>query len=137
MYYELGYMSLCQNRSTYLNTYFEQGYFELITGQTCQHESKKFISRVIANQFIFAQNCVYWRLTCKKCTVFMWLVPITSFIVNSSYNLTILTKEKTIHGNRFHVFWNNWCINYLLANDVEKSWITSKGHPHQDDTPRK
>ena len=59
MYYELCYMSLCQNRSTYLNTYYELGYFELITGQTCQHESKKFISRVKANQFILAQTCLY------------------------------------------------------------------------------
>ena len=39
--------------------YYEQGYFELIMGQTCPRESKKFISRVKANQFIFAQNCVY------------------------------------------------------------------------------
>ena len=59
MYYELGYMSLCQNRSTYLNTYYELGYFELITGQTCQQKSKKVISRVNANQFILAQTCLY------------------------------------------------------------------------------
>ena len=137
MYYELGYMILCQNRSTYLNTYYEQGYFELITGQTCQHESKKFISRVKTNLFNFAQTCLYWRLTCKKCTIFMCLVPIMSFIVNPSYNMTILTKEKTIHGNKFHVFQNSRFMNYLLANDVHKSWITSKRHPHQDDTPQK
>ena len=54
MHYEVGYMSLCQNRSTNLNTYYEQGYFELIMDQTCQHESKKIISCVKANQFIFA-----------------------------------------------------------------------------------
>ena len=137
MYYELGYMSWCQNRSTYLNTYYEQGYFELITGQTCQHESKKYISFVKTNLFNFAQTCLYWGLTCKKCIVFMWLVPITSFIANPSYNMTILTEEKTIHGNRFHVFWNNRCINYILGNDVHKLWITSKRHPHQGDTPRK
>ena len=137
MYYELGYMILCQNWSTYLNTYFEQGYFELIIGQTCQHESKKFISRVKANQFILEQTCLYWRLTCKKCTVFMWFVQIMSFVVNPSYDITILTKEWTIHGNRFHVFRNNRCINYLLANDMHKSWITLKRHPHQEDTPRK
>ena len=137
MHYEVGYMSLCQNRSTNLNTYCEQGYFELIMDQTCQHESKTIISRVKANQFIFAQTCLYWRLACKKCTVFMWLVPITSFIANPLYNMTILTKEKTIHGNRFHVFWNNRCINYILGNDVHKSWITSERHPHQGDTPRK
>ena len=137
MYYELGYTILCQNWSTYLNTYCEHGYFELIIGQTCQHESKKFISRVKANLFNFAQTCLYWRLSCKKCTVFMCLIPITTFIVNPYYNMTILTKEKTIHGNKFHLFRNSRCINYLLANDMHKSWITPKRHPHQKDTPRK
>ena len=37
-YYELGYTILCQNRSTCLNMYYEQAYFELITGETFQHE---------------------------------------------------------------------------------------------------
>ena len=59
MYYELSYMSLCQNRTTYLNTYFELGYFELITGKTCQNESEKFISRVKANQPILVKTCLY------------------------------------------------------------------------------
>ena len=59
MYYELGYTCLCQNRSTYLNTYYELGYFELITGKTCQHESEKLINLVKANQHIFAQTCLY------------------------------------------------------------------------------
>ena len=86
-------MSLCQNQTTYLNMYYELGYFKLITGRTCQQESEKLISRVKANQPILAQSCSYRRLTCKKCTVFMWLVPTISFIVNPSYNMTILTKE--------------------------------------------
>ena len=59
MYYELGYMSLCQNRLTNLITYYELGNFKLITGKTCQHESEKFISRVKANQPILAQTCLY------------------------------------------------------------------------------
>ena len=59
MYYELGYTCLCQNRSTYLNTYYELGYFELITGKTCQHESEKLINLVKANQHFFAQTCLY------------------------------------------------------------------------------
>ena len=59
MYYELTYMSLCQNRTTYLNTYYELGYFELITAKTCQHESKKFMSRVKANQPILVQTYLY------------------------------------------------------------------------------
>ena len=59
MYYELGYTILCQNQSTYLNTYYKQGYFELITGKSCQHESKKLINLVKANQPILAQTCLY------------------------------------------------------------------------------
>ena len=59
MYYELGYTILFQNRSTYLNTHYKQGYFELITGKTCQHESEKLINRVKANQLIFAQTCLH------------------------------------------------------------------------------
>ena len=59
MYYELGYMSFCQNQSTYLNTYYKLGYFKLITGKTCQHESEKLINSVKANQPIFAQTCLY------------------------------------------------------------------------------
>ena len=59
MYYELCYMSLCQNQTTYLNMYYELGYFKLITGKTCQQESEKLISRVKANQPILAQPCSY------------------------------------------------------------------------------
>ena len=47
-HYELGYTILCQNRSTCLNTYNELGYFELITGETCQHECEKLINCVKA-----------------------------------------------------------------------------------------
>ena len=54
MYYELGYTSLCKNRSTLLNTYYELGYFELNMSETCQHESEKLINRVKANQHILA-----------------------------------------------------------------------------------
>ena len=59
MYYELGYMSFYQNQSTYLNTYYELGYFKLITGKTCQHKSEKLINSVKANQPILAQTCSY------------------------------------------------------------------------------
>ena len=59
MYYELGYMSLCRNQSTYLNMNYELVYFELITGKKCQHESKRFISRIKENQPILAQTCLY------------------------------------------------------------------------------
>ena len=52
-------MSLCQNQTTYLNMYYELGYFKLITGRTCQQESEKLISRVKANQPILAQSCSY------------------------------------------------------------------------------
>ena len=43
MYCELGYTSLCQNRLTCLNTYYEQGYFQLITCETCQHKVKNLL----------------------------------------------------------------------------------------------
>ena len=59
MYYELGYTSLCHNRSTYINMHYELGYFKLIKGKTCQHESEKLINHVKANQPIFAQTCLY------------------------------------------------------------------------------
>ena len=59
MYYELGYMSLCRNQSTYLNMNYELVYFELITGKKCQYESKRFISRIKENQPILAQTCLY------------------------------------------------------------------------------
>ena len=59
MCWELGNTSLCQNRSTCLNTYYELGYFQLITCETCQQESEKFINRVIANQPILTQTCLY------------------------------------------------------------------------------
>ena len=59
MYYELGYTSLYQNRSTCLNTYYELGYFELNTSEMCQHESEKLINRVKANEPIFAKTCLY------------------------------------------------------------------------------
>ena len=57
MYYELGYMILCQNRSTSLNTNYELGYFELITGETCQLECEKLIHYVKANKPISAKTC--------------------------------------------------------------------------------
>ena len=41
-------MSLCQNRSTYLNMYYEQGYFELIMGQTLNMKVKNLL--VVLNQ---------------------------------------------------------------------------------------
>ena len=59
MYYELGYTSLCQNRSTCPNTYYELGYFELNMCETCQHESEKLINHVKTNQPILAQTCFY------------------------------------------------------------------------------
>ena len=34
-------MSLCQNVSTCLDTYYELDYFELITGKKCQHKCDK------------------------------------------------------------------------------------------------
>ena len=49
-HYELGYTILCQNRSTCVNTYNELGYFQLITIETCQHESEKLVNRDKANQ---------------------------------------------------------------------------------------
>ena len=96
-------MSLCQNRSTCLNTYYELGYFKLITGETCHHESEKLINCVKANHPIFAQTCLYKTLTCKKCTLFMWFAPIMSIIEKPSYNMTILSKEKTYQGNISHI----------------------------------
>ena len=96
-------MSLCQNQLTCLDTYYELGYFELITGEMCQHESKKLNNCVKANQPILAQTFLYQILTSKKCIVFMWFAPISSIIVNTSYIMTILTKEWTNHGNRSHV----------------------------------
>ena len=99
--------------------------------------SKKLINRVKANQPILAQTFLYQILTSKKCIVFMWFAPISSIIVNTSYIMTILTKEWTNHGNRSHVLWNNQCINYLLANDGHKSQITSTRHPHKHDTHKK
>ena len=62
-------------------------------GETCQHESEKLINRVKANQPILAQTGLYKILTCKKCTIFMWLAPIMSIIEKPSYNMAILTKE--------------------------------------------
>ena len=59
MYCELGYMSLCQNRSTCLNMYYELGYFQLVTGETCQREGEKLVNRVKANQPILTQTCFY------------------------------------------------------------------------------
>ena len=52
-------MILCQNQSTCLNTYYELGYFELITSETCQHEFEKHINCVKANQPILSQTCFY------------------------------------------------------------------------------
>ena len=65
----------------------------------------------------------------------MWFAPIMSIIVNPSYKMTIHTKEKTKHGNNSNG--NKWCINYLLANDLHKSQITSTRHIHQHDTSLK
>ena len=59
MYCALGYMSLCQNWSTYLNKYYEKGYFQLITGEICQHESEKLVNRVKANPPILTQTFFY------------------------------------------------------------------------------
>ena len=53
-------MSLCQNRSTCLNTYYELGYFELIMGDNVNVKVKKLIiNDVKANQPILAQTCSY------------------------------------------------------------------------------
>ena len=43
MYYELGHSILSQNQSTCPNTYYELGYFELITGETCQYEHENLL----------------------------------------------------------------------------------------------
>ena len=56
MYYELGNSIFSQNRSTCPNTYNELGYFELITGEACQHECEKPISCAKANKPILAQT---------------------------------------------------------------------------------
>ena len=49
-------MSLCQNRSTCPNTYYELGYLELNTSETCQHKSENRIIYVKSNQPILAQT---------------------------------------------------------------------------------
>ena len=43
MYYELGHSIFNQNQSTCLNTYYELGYFELITDETCQPNVKNLL----------------------------------------------------------------------------------------------
>ena len=58
-YCALGYMSLCQNRSTCLNRYYEKCYFQLITGETCQHESANLVNLVKANPPILTQTYFY------------------------------------------------------------------------------
>ena len=52
-YDKLGYTILYQSQSTCLNTNYELGYFELITGETCQHECEELINCVKANQIHF------------------------------------------------------------------------------------
>ena len=59
MCYALVYTSLCLNRSTCLNTYYELGYFQLITCETSLHECEKLINLVIANQPILTQTWLY------------------------------------------------------------------------------
>ena len=66
MHYELGHSIFSQNQLTCLNTYFELGYFELITGETCQHECEKLINCVKLNKPILAQTRSYLVLTCEK-----------------------------------------------------------------------
>ena len=84
MYYELCHSILSQNQSTYLNTYYELGYFGLITGETCQHECEKLINCVKSNKPILAQTRSYLVLTYEKYIVFLWFAPIMSIIVNPS-----------------------------------------------------
>ena len=115
-------MSLCQNRSTCLNTYYELGYFKLITGETCHHESEKLINCVKANHPIFAQTCLYKTLTCKKCIIFMWFAPIMSIIEKPSYNMTILSKNRHIK-----VIYPTYCeIIGALITYVQKTCINHK-----------
>ena len=40
---ELGQSIFSRNRSTCLNVYYELGYFELITGETCQYERENLL----------------------------------------------------------------------------------------------
>ena len=54
MYYEFGHSIFSQNRPSCFNTYYELGYVELITGETCQHECKKLIDCVKENKPISA-----------------------------------------------------------------------------------
>ena len=84
MYYELGNSIFSQNQSTSLNTYNEIDYFELITGETCQHEFEILIICVNANKPILAQTHSYLVLTCEKCIVFLWFSPTMSIIINPS-----------------------------------------------------
>ena len=84
MCYKLGNLIFSQNQSTCLNTYNEIGYFELITGETCQHECEKLINCVKANKPILAQTHSYLVLTYEKYIVFLWFAPIMSIIVNPS-----------------------------------------------------
>ena len=55
-----------KNGSTCHDMYYELVYFELIAGETCQHESDKIINRVKENQTILAQTYLYIILTSKK-----------------------------------------------------------------------
>ena len=66
MYYELGNSIFSQNRSTCPNTYNELGYFELITGETCQHECEKLINCIKENKLNSAQNHSCIVLTVKN-----------------------------------------------------------------------
>ena len=84
MYYEQGHSIFSQNRSTCLNTYYELGYFELIAGETCQHECEKTVNCVKANTLSLAQTRSHLVLSCEKCIVLLWYAPIISIIMNPS-----------------------------------------------------
>ena len=103
MYYELGNSIFSQNRSTCLKTYNELGYFELITGETCQHECEKLINCFKENKLNLAQNRSYLVLTCEKYIVFLQYAPIMSIIMNPSQNKTTLTKEGIKQGNNTNI----------------------------------
>ena len=64
-----------KNGSTCHDMYYELVYFELIAGETCQHESDKIINRVKENQTILAQTYLYIILTSKKNVTYSFGLP--------------------------------------------------------------
>ena len=84
MCYELGQLIFSQNRSTLLNAYYQLGYFELITGETCQQKCEIHINCVKANKPFLAQTRSYLVLTYEKCIVFLWFAQIMSIIIKPS-----------------------------------------------------